>query len=183
MNEEDAVAIMMASLKGGKNKPVNLLKFAEACRFLLLHEKWKLKEMSRYFRVSEYMLRQIDKINDVAKESPKVKQLIRKRQLGIEASYQLSRIEEPKRTRVANMLKDMTTDEIRRFVYFIVHNSKLSLEECRKLFEEEKPEKIELLVLPLDSQTYENLKKFAKSSKLKIHDYALKILKEKVNGK
>ena len=183
MNEEEAVAIMMASLKGAKNKPVNLLKFAQACRFLSLHEKWGFKEMAKYFSASEYMLRQIDKINDVAKESNKIKQLIKNGDLGIEACYQLSRIDEPKRSQTAKMLKDMNTDEIRRFVYFIVHNPKLSLEECKKLFEKEKPERVELLVIPLDGQTFDNLKKSANRSKLKVHDYALKVLKEKVNDK
>lgn len=179
MNEEKAVAIMMANLKGSKNKPSNLLEFADACRLLI--GKWGIKEMSRHFRVSEYMLRQIDKINELKNE--KLRKLIKEGELGIEASYQLWRIKEPKRTQVANIVIDMTTDDIRRFVYFIVKNPKLSISECKKLFEKEKPEEIKLLVLPLDSKTYETFEKQANRSHLKIHDYVLKILRKRANVK
>lgn len=178
MNEEKAAAIMMANLKGSKNKPTNLVEFAEACRFLI--NKWGLKEMSRYFRVSEYMLRQIDKINELG---PKLKKLTSTRKLGIEASYQLSRIEEPKRSQVANIIMDMTTYDIRRFVYFIVKNPTMSITQCKRLFEKEKPEKVRLLVLPLDSNTYNHLQKLADHSKHTIHDYALKILKKGLDVK
>lgn len=181
MNVEDATAIMMANLKGSKNKPSSLLEFANACRTLLRDKEWGIKEMTRYFRVSEYMIRQIDKINEL--KSPKLKKLIKDGKLGIETCYQLSRIEEPKRSKVADIIQDMPANDVRRFVYFIMHNPKLSLTEINKLFENEKPEKIKLLVIPLDSQIHEGLEKLAIRSKLKIHDYALKVLREKVNGK
>ena len=178
MIEENAVAIMMGNLKGPKTS--NLLEFAKACR--TLKRLWGIKEMAKYFRVSEYMLRQIEKINELI-DNPKIKQLIKDGDLGIDASYQLSRIKEPKRSRVAEMIKDMRSDDIRRFVYFIVKNPELSLAECKKLFENEKPEEIKLLVLPLDPKTYHNIQKQAKRSRLKIHDYVLKILGEKTHGK
>lgn len=185
MSEEKAVAIMMTNLKGAKtHKPSNLLEFAEACR-TLKDEKgfgWGIKEMSRYFHVSGYMLRQIDKINEV-KENPKLKKLIQQGELGIEDCYQLWRIKEPKRSQVAELVQNMTSDEVRRLVYFIVNNPKLSLTEIKKLFEKEKPEKIKLLVIPLDSVTYEDLKKFASHSKLNVHDFALKILENHMYGK
>ena len=179
MNEEKAVAIMMANLKGSKNKPSNLLEFAEACRFLI--SKWGIKEMSRHFRVSGYMLRQIDKINEL--KSQNLQKLVKEGELGIEASYQLSRIKEPKRTQVANIIKDMNTDDIRRFVYVIVKNPKLSISACKKLFEKEKPEEIKLFVLPLDTKIYDILEKEANRSHQKIHNYVLKILRKHTNVK
>ena|SRR2546428_1839860 len=181
MNEAKAVAIMMANFKGAKNKPSNLLEFAEACGTLLKHKDWGMNEMRRYFHASGYMLRQINKINEL--KSPKIRKLIKEGKLGIDACYQLSRIEEPKRSQVAEIIKDLPEKEQRRFVYFIVHNPKLSITEIERLVEKEKPEEIKLLVIPLDKQTYENLEEFAGRSKLKIHDYALKVLKEKTNGK
>ena len=63
MNEEDATAIMMGNLKGAKNKPSNLLEFGEACRFWI--EKKGVKKTSERFKVSQYMIRQIDKINEI----------------------------------------------------------------------------------------------------------------------
>ena len=179
MNEENAVAIMMGNLKGSKNKPSNLLEFGEACGFLI--DKWGVKEMSRYFKVSGYMLRQIDKVNEL--KNKKLQKLVKEGKLGIEASYQLWRIKEPKRSQVADIVKDMNTDDIRRFVYFIVKNPQLTISECKKLFEQEKPEEIKLLVIPLDSKTFETLQKKADRSHLKIHDYVTKLLRKKAIGK
>ena len=172
MNEENATAIMMGNLKGAKNKPSNLLEFGEACRFWV--NKKGVKWTSERFKSSQFMIRQIDKINDI--HNPKLRKMIKDGKLGIEASYQLWRIKEPKRSQVANIIKDMTTDDIRRFVYFIVKNPSLSIDECKKMFEHEKPKNINLLVLPLDSDTYNNLNKEAKRHKQKIHDYVLKLI-------
>ena len=172
MNEENATAIMMGNLKGSKNKPSNLLEFGEACRFWT--KKKGVKWTSNRFKSSQYMIRQIDKINDI--NNPKLRKMIKEGKLGIEASYQLWRIKEPKRSQVAKIVKDMTTDEIRRFVYFIVKNPSLSIDECKKMLEHENPKELTLLVLPLDSNTYKNLEKEAKRHKLKIHDYVLKLL-------
>lgn len=172
MNEENAAAIMMGNLKGPKNKPSNLLEFGEACRFWT--KKKGVKWTSDRFKSSQYMIRQIDKINDI--DSPKLRKMIKEGKLGIEASYQLWRIKEPKRSQVATIVQDMTTDEIRRFVYFIMKNPLLSIDECEKMFEPDNPKEISLLVLPLDSDTYKNLEKESKRHKLKIHDYVLKLL-------
>lgn len=174
MKIEKAVAIMMANLKGSKNKPSSLLEFSDACRTLLNDREWGIKEMARYFGVSEYMLRQIDKINDL---SPNFKKLVSERRLGIEAAYQLWRIKEPKRSQVAKIIPDMTTDEIRSFVHFIHQNPSKTVAECHKLFEKTQPEKIRILAIPLDEEIYAKVKHSADKSKLKIHDYALKILK------
>ena len=172
MNEENATAIMMGNLKGSKNKPSNLLEFGEACRFWT--KKKGVKWTSNRFKSSQYMIRQIDKINEI--DNPKLRKMIKDGKLGIEASYQLWRIKEPKRSQVAHIVKDMTTDDIRRFVYFIVKNPSLPIDECKKMFEHESPKELNLLVLPLDSNTYKNLEKEAKRHKLKIHNYVLKLL-------
>ena len=182
MNIEKAVAICMANFKGSKtHKPANLLEFAEACNTLLKDKEWGIKEMARYFDVAEYTIRQVDKINNIAK-NPKLKKLVKEGKIGIEASHHLSRIEEPKRSQIAEIITDLPSKDVRRFIYFIVHNPKLSFTEIKKLVEKEKPEKIQLLVIPLDPETHKTLEKFATRSKLKIHDYALKILKEKINA-
>ena len=70
MKEEKAVAIMMGNLKGPKNKPSDLVEFAEACR--TLKKLWGFVEMSKHFRTSQYMLRQIDKINELKRKLEKI---------------------------------------------------------------------------------------------------------------
>lgn len=178
MNEEEAYVTMVGNLKGSKNKPSNLLKFGEACRYWV--KKKGVKGTSEKFKASQYMIRQIDKINEI--DNPKLRQMIKTGKLGIEASYQLWRIKEPKRSQVANIVKDMTTEDIRRFVYFVVKNPKLPISECKKLFEQEQPKNINLLVLPLSSAIYNELESEAKRQKSTIHDCVLKLL-EKRNKK
>ena len=176
MKEEKATAIMMGNLKGSKNKPSNLLEFAEACR--VLKKLWGFTEMSKYFRTSQYMLRQIDKINEL---NPTLQKLIKDGKLGIEASYQLWRINENKRKDVAKIIQNMTTDEIRTFVYMLQKNPNLTVKECKKLFEKQEGT-LSMLVLPLDTTTYSGLQKKAKKSKLSIHNYALKVLRNDIDG-
>jgi len=174
LNEQKAVAIMMGNLKGPKNKPSNLLEFAEACKFL--KNKWGFSEMSRYFKTSQYMLRQIDKINEL---NPKLRNMIKNEKLGIEASYQLWRIKEPMRTKVADIIQDMTTEQIRTFVYMIKKNPTASLENIKKMFQKEEG-KIRMLVLPLDEETFDKLSKSASKSKESIHNYALQLLQKRL---
>ena len=177
MKEEKAVAIMMGNLKGPKNKTSNLLEFAEACR--KLKKLRGFTKMSKDFRISQYMLRQIDKINEL--KDPTLQKLIKDEKLGIEASYQLWRIDEKKRKEVAKIIQNMTTDEIRTFVYMLQKNPDLSVKECKKLFEKQEGT-LNMLVLPLDTTTYNGLQKKAKKSKLSIHNYALKVLRKDIDG-
>ena len=172
MNEETATAIMMANLGGSKNKPSNLLEFGEACRYWT--KKIGVKGTAKRFKRSQTMIRQIDKINEI--DNPRLRQMIKDGVFKIEAAYHLWRIKEPRRSQAAKVMKDMTSDDIRRFVYFIIKNPSLSIRECKGMFEEEKPKDINLLVLPLDSATYGKLEKEAEKKNLKIHDYALKLL-------
>lgn len=178
MKEEKAVAVLMANLKGSKNKPSNLLTFAEATSTLLNNKnRWGLKEMSNYFGISQYMLRQIDKIN---KLDTKLQKLIIKYDLGIEAAYHLWRIQESEKRglndaiKVAKILKDMTSDEVRTLMHFFIKNENLSIEQCKDLADKVNPEKITILALPLDKKTYDKLQKDSKRLNLKIHEYILK---------
>jgi len=173
ISDEKAVAVLMMNLKGPKNKPSNLLDVADACRHLI--KKWGIAEVSKYFHTSEYMLRQIDKINEIKKD-PVLKKLINDGTLRIEASYQLWRLDQSKRSQVAKIIKDMTSDEVRSFAYFLHKHDKLSVVECKKLFDETKPEKIRILAIPLNSKTFDDLQNSANKSKMKIHDFALKIV-------
>ena len=174
MKEEDATAICMGCFKGPKIKPTNLFHFAIACRTLL--KKWGIKEMSKYFGVTEYQIRQIDKINDL---DPALKKLAKESHSGIEMFYHMWRLREPKRSQVAKIVQDMKSDDIRTLMHFIRKNPSLPVLECKALLDKTKPEQVSLLVLPLDKNTYDDLRQSAKKSKLKVHDYAIKILRDK----
>ena len=172
MNEEMAAAIMMGNLRGSKNKPSNLLEFGEACRFWT--RKIGVKDTAKRFNVSQTMIRRIDKVNEI--DNPKLRQMIKDGKFKIEAAYHLWRIKEPKRSQAAKILKNMATEDIRRFMYFIIKNPSLSIKECKELLDSEKPKNMNLLVLPIDSIMYRELEQEAKMKNLKIHDYILKLL-------
>lgn len=178
MKEEEAVAICMACFKQSKNKPENLLRFSIACRTLL--KGWGIKEMSKYFGVSEYQIRQIDKINEL---DPKLKKLARDSHSGIEMFYHIWRLEKPKRLQVARMVQDMSSEDIRTLVYFIRKHPSLSIAECKDLLYETKPKQVNLLVLPLDKNAYDELAHSAQKSGMKVHDYAMKVLRGRKNAR
>jgi hypothetical protein len=176
MLEEKAVAVMMANLKGSKKKPSNLLEFAKACR--MLHNKWGIKKMSEFFNVSEYQLRQIDKINDLNLD---VQKLVKEGKLGIEAAYQLWRLSGRRQSEAAEAVLGMTAYEVRSFVHLLKTKPNISVKECTKLFSKTSRSKINLLVLPLTSQTYNRLRQIASKSRKNVHDLVLKILEDYLN--
>jgi len=183
MKEEKAVAILMGNLKGSKNKPSDLITFADATRTLLKHKKWGIKEMTNYFGVSQYMLRQIDKIHDL---DDKLKNIIIKEEIGIEIAYHLWRIQYAKERglndalNAVKLFQNMTSEEVRTFMHFLIKNPNLSLEQCVELADKTNPKKIKILALPMDEKIYKQIEKEAQKSKLKIHQYILKNLGVKI---
>jgi len=173
MSAEKATAILMANLKGAKRKPSNLLEVAKACRILI--EKWGIRKMSDYFKVSLYQLRQIDKINDL---NPDAQQLVKEGKLGIETSYQLWRLDSKRQSEAAREAVNMTAHEVRQFVYLLRKNPDASVRECKQLFEKTRTKRIRLLMLPLTSETYNGLQELALKSRQSIHDLALKVLED-----
>jgi len=170
MNEKKAIAIMIANLKRYKNKPSNLLDFAEACGFL--KKKWGLDKMASFFSASKYMLRQIDKINYL---NPDVRKLVGAGKIRIEQANQLSRIDKKRQSEAAKEIIGLTAHETRTFVSLLL-KSDLSVKECKKRFAKDFLKKVNLLVLPMPDNTFRNLKKHATKSRINMHDLALQIL-------
>src|SRR5487761_491611 len=113
MNEKDAIAMMAANLKGPKIKYSNLLEFAEACDYLI--KKWKsVAEVARFFDVSDFMIRQINRINTLSTEA---KGLVGEGRIGIDTAYWISRIDfdERKQNTVAKYVveNEVTSKETR----------------------------------------------------------------------
>jgi len=177
LSEPKAVAIMMANLKGSKNKPSDLLEFAEACR--VLRNKWGFNTMAKEFGTSEFMLRQIDKINDLT--DPQIRRWIKEGKIKIEAAYHIWRLDENIRLEAAKIIKDMQSDDVRAFTQILLKQKGISVEEARQLLEKSKPVKIKLLVLPVNPELFEKLQKLSAEQKIGVHDYVLKVIEEKVN--
>jgi hypothetical protein len=172
MDVKTATVILLKNLKGRKNKPQNLVDVAEACRTLKDHDKWGFEEMSRFFKVSVYMLRQIDKINDL---NPSVKRLVREGEIKIEKAYQLSRLSGKRQDEAAPEVVNLSAHETRKFIDLLL-KSDASVAECKKLLKETTLKQFNLLVLPMKDDTYRALKKSADKANATLHDHALSIL-------
>lgn len=178
MDVKTATVILLKSLKGRKNKPYNLLEIAEACRTLRDHPDWGWREMSRFFKVSVFMLRQIDKINDL---NPPVKQLVKKGKIKIEKAYLLSKLEGERQNEAAMAMLDLSAHETRRFVDILLKSNE-SVRESKEVFQKAHLKQFNLLVLPMKDNTYRALNKSAKEAGSNIHDHVLKILEEYLHG-
>lgn len=176
MTEEKATAVLMANLKGAKKKPSNLLDVAKACRLLIV--KWGIKKVSGFFKVSEYQLRQIDKINEL---NPNVQKLVEQGKFGIEDAYQLWRLGGKRQSEVAKEALAMKSHEIRQLVHLLKKNESMSVKEAKQLTQQVLDKKINILMLPLTEETYLALKKLASKRNQNIHDVALKALEEYIN--
>lgn len=175
--EEKSVAILLANLK--KAKTANWLEIARACRTLLQRPNWGIHRMSEFFGVSEYLLRQIDKINDLTDE---VKELVRDGELGLEESYLLWRRGKEKQAQVAKAASGLTAHELRQFVQLLMKNESMSMAEARRLTEATRTKEVRIVMLPLNSETYEMLDRLSKRRRhMNIHETALKILEDYLN--
>ena len=173
MNVEKAIAIMLANLKGPKNKPSKISEFAAACRLLKHSDGWGFAKMTEFFNVSGTMLREIDRLNELR---PEFKKLADERKLGIGAAYQLTRIDESKQHEAARLFQDMTTAEIRNMVFYLTNNRNISVAEAKEMADRLKTPVVNILALPISDELKTRLESSAKVHKQTIHEYAVKLL-------
>ncbi len=177
MNLEKATAVAMANVKGSKKKPSNLLEFAMACRVMI--KKYGKQETARQLDIAVFMLRQIDKINDLDAD---VRELVKKGDLGIEAAYLAWRIDEKRRLYAARLMKGMSKHQLRAFVDFLVKDPQLPVGSAKSMSDDVDSKGIKILFLPLERELYEKINNAATRKGLKIHDYVHKLLVERANG-
>jgi len=174
MTEAKAAAILSANVKGG-SKPSNVMDVARACR--ILSKSWGWDKMASFLNASTTQLRQIDKINDLV---PEAKKLVRAGKLRIEASYQLSRVDEKRQAEAARLAQSMKAHEVRRLVNLLLTDKNLSPKDARNSTFKEMRREVNMLVLPLTSETYGALELLSKRSKTNLHDYVLRIIEKHI---
>ena len=178
MSEEKATAILLANLKTGRNKPSNLLEIAQACRTVI--QSWGMKKTHEFFKVSEYQLRQIDRINDLRED---VQKLVEDGRLGIDVAYQLSRLDGMLQSKAATVALDMKEEEWRPFVQLLVNDETMTIEKARRTVDESKKKRLNLLILPLTEDTFTKLRRIAKAEDENVHDLVLQVLEEYIAKK
>jgi hypothetical protein len=176
MTEERAVAVLMANLKGSKKKSSSWIEIAQACR--LLKEQWGFPKMASFFGVTVFMLRQIDKINELDADLQKT---IVEKNLGVDAAYQLWRISEGKKKQFAKQAEDLTAHEVRRLADFVMNKPDISMKQAREMVEKNRKQKVNVLMIPLTEDTFERLQKLASQAHKNIHDFSLNVLEDYIN--
>lgn len=168
----------MANLKGPKNKPSDWVEVAKACSLLM--SEWGIKKMAVYFKVSEFLLRQINRID---KLGPDAKKLVRNKKLGLEVAYHLSRLKMPRQAGAARVAVDLSMREMRQFIHLLLRDPDLSVDAARKMVEELRTQKINIIMLPVTSEAYSRLREAAAKSHKNVHDFVLQVLEEYTSGK
>lgn len=182
LTEEKAVAILMANLKGPKVKPSDWIQIAEACRKLRNSDSWGLPKMASFFQVANYLLRQIDSLNQL---HPEVKKLVRNRELGLDEAFLISKMPYQKQLAVARFAiqSKINSKELRQLAYLIAKYPNKDFEQVKSLFAKTRQKKkMRLLILPLDSELYVKLKQGALRSRMKIQDFIFKAVEEKIEN-
>lgn len=173
MNEEKAIAILFANLKGPKNKPSKISELAAACRLLKNSPEWGFAKMAEFFDISRTMLREIDKINEL---KPEFKKLADEKKLGIGSAYQLTRIDESKQRETAQLFQKMNTTEIRNFIFYITSDQNVSVSKAKEMSDKLKIPVVNILALPISDKLRARLEKAARNHKQTIHEYAVQVL-------
>ena len=171
MNEKQATAILMGNLGGSKNKPTDLITISNACNFLI--KKWGIKETSNFFGKSEYMLRQIEKIQHLDSTT---KKYVQKHKLGIEKAYHLWRIEESQRIELLPLIRNLTTDDIRNLIYIILHEPSKSIKECKEVFDKNYSKETTILALALPPNLLNCITRISKKKRMKPNQYVMKLI-------
>lgn len=173
MEEEKAVAILMANLGVSRNKPSKMSDMSLACRTLKLHPDWGMAKMIDFFGVTKTVLQELDRIHDL---EPEFKEMVDQKHFGISAAYQLTRVDKPKRPEAAKLFQSMTRDEVRDLVFYITKYPNISVKEAKKRADDLKPKKINILALPLNDTVMSKLIKNSNKKNQSLHDYAAEIL-------
>ena len=175
--EEKAVATLLSNLK--KPKTTNWLEIAEAVRTLKQHPEWGLRRMTEFFGVSEYLLRQIDHINDL---TDPVKELVKEGKLGLEESYMLWRRGETNQAQAAKLARNLTAHEVRLFTQLLMKNQDMTMKEALRVTEETRTEVVRILMLSLDSNHFKKLEQISKRHHHRnVHETARKILEDNLD--
>lgn len=176
MNEETALAVLFANLKGRKKK--DYITTAKCCRYLR-KLYGSLKKVADKVGVSSEIIREFDSLLDLPKD---VQQLISKRLIKLDTGYRISmRIEGAEKQReIANAVLDLGAFDARNVIEYARKNPKLPAEECKRRVLKSKTvtEKLHIFILPLPGETFGKLTTTAKELKMKPEDLVRKIVQE-----
>ena len=179
-----AKTLLIANLGGPRDKRVPLTVISEAVRLLVHDEEYgSFKKLAQDFKISRQILQSFYHILDQPKE---IQELIEKGEILLDSSTKLTSIKNhQKRVEMARVVAGMSAFDARYIIDYWKKNPNLSPEECKQRVLESMPtiKETHLVVVPLNTELFNNFKNKANKKNLKVTDAALQAIQLWVNDK
>jgi hypothetical protein len=177
MDETTADAILLATFKGSKQKPTDLLTIAKAVRFKIGQLK-SIYQVAEAFGVSHQQVREFNSLLDLPSD---VQRLLTEHHTGVSKWYELSKIPDPRRqSELAKWIIDLGFNDTRAVVDFIRRHPEDSVEgSVRRVLESKTvKEDIHIIVVPLNQDAYKNLRKQSEKQSMSVENLAAKFIND-----
>ncbi len=174
MNKKTAKVVLIANLKGPREKRQPLTVIADAVETLLEDKEYdhNVKKLATDFRVTRQI---IDEFRKVAKQPPEIKKLIEERKLGLDDSTKLSSIPDiKKRIEFAKAVQELSEYDVRSIIEYWKKHPELTVNEAKKIVLESKTvtRDVHAVVIPLEGELFEKFSKYARDKKIRLEDAA-----------
>ena len=176
MTPDEAKVILIAKLKGGKNKGISLLKIAQAVKILKDLEGKSSVTLGKEFDVSKSTINDFYNMN---KHTLDIKRLIQRKAIGLDTSTKLFKIKNNKtRSLFAKEIAGMSTMDSRYIIDYHRRDPSISPKECKKIVLNSKTnvKEMHLVVISLEDTEFEKLKKLASKRKMSIEEISKKAM-------
>ena len=182
MDETTADAILLANLKGSKKKPSDLLTIARAIRFKI--GQWgSARKVAEAFDVSAQQVREFNGLLDLP---PDVQNLFEGHRTGVSKWYEISKIpDRRKQPEVAKLVVNLGFIDTRSVVDYVKRHPEEPVEACVQRVLESKTikEDIHIIVVPLNQDTFQNLRTESQKRNIPLENLASKLIEEGVKQK
>ncbi|OGO03736.1 MAG: hypothetical protein A2Y60_07455 [Chloroflexi bacterium RBG_13_54_9] len=177
LDETTADAILLASFKGSKKKPTDLLTIARATRFKI--GQWKsIRRVAEAFDVSTQQVREFNSLLDLP---PDVQKLFEGHRTGVSKWYELSKLSDPQRqSELGRFVVDLGAIDTRAVVDYARSHPETPVDECVQRVLESKTvkEDIHVIVIPLSQAVYRDLHEESRKSNTSLEQLASSFIEE-----
>ncbi len=178
---EKKLALVIANLGGKKSKINDWITIAETCKELADHFGSAQKvanELGRHYGT----VREILKLAELPDE---VKELIRERKILYDVGQRIARIRSREdQIKVANAVVGLNSHDARALIQYTKGNPNASLNDFREriISSKGKVEKIDVLIIPLKSESYKLLKKISDKNKSSPQKFVIGLIDQAIKN-
>jgi len=179
LDEITAETILIANLKGRKEKITPLLKVGEAIEYFLINtENNTYKKIAKKFKISHSIIASFHRMRSHPLE---IKKLITEKKIRLDTSTKLLTIENPKRRiEIAKTVAGISSHDARAIIDFSKKNEELSGGKCKEKVLESKSvtKDLHVIVISLEDEDFKLLYSAAKKMKLTVDEASIQAVKE-----